>query len=431
MVKNYFKIAWRNLLRDRQFSLLNLIGLSTGLTCVLLIYLWVSDERSVDRFNEKDSQLFQALKNVPNGDGTISTFESTQGLLAKSMASDFPEIEYAISVRKEDGMGVISASDKHIKANWEFVDKDFFHVFSYLLVQGNKSSVLSNKYGVLLSDRLALKLFNSTENIIGRTITWDHGGEFNGAYVITGIFKALPSNASDQSEVLFMYDLFVEKEIGGMGDVSYWGSNMSNTYLILKKGTDVKQFNNKIRGYTKSKIKTLYHNEDMLRWEGDLFIQRYADRYLYNRYENGVQAGGRIEYVKLFSLIAIFILVIACINFMNLSTAKASGRIKEVGIRKIVGAGRGLLILQHIGESMLMAFLSLMVAIVMVWVLLPLFTGITGKQLALNFNFSFILSILLITCITGIISGSYPALYLSAFKPALVLKGKLNSSPGE
>ncbi len=424
-------MAWRNLLRDRQFSLLNLIGLSTGLTCALLIYLWVSDERSVDRFNEKDSQLFQALKNVPNGDGTISTHETTQGLLAKSMASDLPEIEYAVSVRKEGDMGIISAGDKHIKANWEFVGKDFFNVFSYHLIQGNKSSGLSNKYGVLLSDRLALKLFNTTENIIGKTISWDHGGEFNGSYMIAGIFKDLPSSASDQSDILFSYSLFVDKEVGGMGDVSYWGSNMSNTYLVLKKGTDVKQFNNKIRDYTKSKIKALYKNDDMLKWEGALFVQRYADRYLYNRYENGVQTGGRIEYVKLFSIIAIFILVIACINFMNLTTAKASGRIKEVGIRKIVGAGRGLLILQYIGESMLMAFLSLMIAIVMVWVLLPLFTGITGKHLALNFNFSFILSILLITCITGIISGSYPALYLSAFKPALVLKGKLNSSPGE
>jgi putative ABC transport system permease protein len=431
MLKNYFKIAWRNLIRDRQFSLLNLIGLSTGLACALLIYLWVNDERSVDKFNEKDSQLFQIMKTAPNGDGTVSTFDVTQGMLAKSMASDIPEIEYAVSVRKEGEMGIATVADKHIKANWEFADKDFFNVFTYHLIQGNKNSVLSDKYGALISDKLAMKIFNTTENVIGKTITWDHGGEFNGSYNITGVFKSLPSTASDQSDILFSYTLFSEKEMGGMGDVSNWGSNMSQTFLILKKGTDIKQFNNKIKDYTKSKIKALTKSNDMLKWEGNIFAERYSDRYLYNRYDNGVQSGGRIEYVKLFSVIAIFILLIACINFMNLSTAKASRRIKEVGIRKVVGARRGTLILQYIGESMLMAFLSLMIAMVLVWILLPAFTEITGKNVTLNFNPGFIFSIFLITLITGIISGSYPALYLSGFRPAMVLKGKLNSSAGE
>ncbi len=431
MIKSYFKIAWRNLVKDRQFSFLNLMGLASGLACVLLIYLWVSDERSIDKFNEKDSQLYEVIKNSPNSDGTFSTGKHTQGLLAESMARDIPEIEYAVSVRKEDEMGIISATDKHIKAIWEFVDKDFLNVFSYHLLQGNKAKVLSNKYGVLLSDRLAMKLFNTTENIVGKTVTWDHGGEFNGPYTVTGVFKALPSNASDQPDILFTYTLFVEKEAGGMGDVSNWGSNMSQTYLILKKGTNVKQFNNKIRDYTKSKMKSLGIGDDILKWEGNLFAQRYSDRYLYNHYENGVQAGGRIEYVKLFSIIAIFILVIACINFMNLSTAKASGRIKEVGIKKVMGASRGALVVQYLGESMLITFLSLVIAVVFVWLFLPVFSEITGKNLSLKFNAGLIISISCITIITGLISGSYPALYLSGFRPVLVLKGVLSTTAGE
>jgi putative ABC transport system permease protein len=431
MLKSYFNIAWRNLIRDRQFSLLNLTGLSTGLACVLLIFLWVTDERGIDKFNEKDSHLFQVLKKGANSDGTFSMYETTQGLLAKNMAADIPEIEYAVSVRKEREMGILTAGTKHIKASWEFADKDFFNIFSYQLIDGNKNTALTNKYGVLLSDKLALKIFNTTENIIGKTISWDAGAEFSGVYKIAGIFKAVPANASDQFDMIFSYSLFIEKEAGTQGDVSFWGSNMSQTYLILKKGTDVTAFNNKIKDYTKAKIRTLYKNNDMDKYEGDLFVQRYSDKYLYNHFENGVQSGGRIEYVKLFSVIAIFILVIACINFMNLSTAKASRRIKEVGIRKVIGARRGTLVLQYMGESMLMSFLSLILAVIFAWMLLPAFKEITGKNLALDFNTNFVLSIFAITLITGIIAGSYPALYLSGFRPALVLKGRLTSSAGE
>ena len=431
MITSYFKIAWRNLIRDRQFSLLNLMGLSTGLACVFLIYLWVSDERSIDKFNEKDSQLFQVLKKGSNSDGTVVVRETTQGLLAKNMAADIPEIEYAVSVRKEGELGVLTSGEKHIKASWEFTDKDFFNVFSYQLINGNKNNPLLDKYGVLLSDKLAMKLFNTTENIIGKTISWDAGSEFSGVYKIAGTFKAAPANASDQFDLLFSYSLFVEKETDTQGDVAFWGSNMSQTYLILKKGTDVVAFNNKIKDYTKTKIRSLYKNNDMDKYEGDLLVQRYSDKYLYNHFENGVASGGRIEYVKLFSAIAIFILIIACINFMNLSTAKASRRIKEVGIRKVVGAQRGTLILQYLGESMMMAFLSLMIAGMMVIIFLPAFKEMTGKNLAIQFNASLVFSFLSITLITGIVAGSYPALYLSGFRPALVLKGKLISSSGE
>jgi len=431
MIKSYLKIAWRNLVRDRQFTLLNLIGLSTGLACVLLIYLWVTDERSVDRFNENDNRLYQVKKTAPNGDGTISTWDVTQGLLAQSMAADFPEIERAVSVRKEREMGVASAGDKHIKASWQFADKDYFHIFSYHLLQGNKSNAFDGKYSVLISEPLALKLFNTSNNIAGKTISWDHSGEFNGTYTISGVFQAPPSNATDQFDMVFNYALFAEKEVGGMGDISNWGSNMSQTYLLLKKGIDADKFADKIKGYTKSKIKQLYGTGGAYEWEGNLILQRYSDRYLYNNFENGVQSGGRIEYVKLFSVIAIFILVIACINFMNLSTAKASRRIKEVGIKKVVGASRRSLILQYMSESIFLAFLSLIISVAIVALLLPAFREITGKNIALHLDSNLIISILIITVVTGLIAGSYPALYLSGFRPAIVLKGKFNTSAGE
>ena len=426
MIKSSFKIAWRNLIKDRQFTLLNLVGLSTGLACTFLIYLWVSDERKVDTFNANDNRLYQVMKTAPNSDGTIATFPYTQGLLAQSMAKELPEVEYAVAVRPQE-QGILSIGDKQVKAKSQFVDKDFFNVFSYPIIEGNRKNVLNDKYGIILSDQLALKIFNTTSNIIGKTMLWNRG-EFTGSYTISGVFKSPPASATEQFDLLFTYDLYATKEAE---DIAFWGSNGVNTFLTLKPGTNFDLFNKKIKDFTKQKIKSLYKDDGIYKYEGDVFVQRFSDRYLYNRYDNGVQSGGRIGYVKLFSIIAIFILVIACINFMNLSTAKAAGRMKEVGIKKVVGASRFSLILQYMGESMLMAFLSLLMGILIVTLLLPAFKQITGKELELSFNTGLIIAVIAITIITGFIAGSYPALYLSGFKPVFILKGKLKTSGGE
>jgi len=292
---------------------------------------------------------------------------------------------------------------------------------------------LTNISGILLSDVTALKLFNTT-NVVGKTVKWslkDAVADFSNVYTITGIFKAPPTNATNQFDVLFPFDLYANKMAGGMGDITFWGSNMVSTYLLLKPKTNIAAFNNKIKNYTKAKVGTLYAGKGLEQYEGELFMQKYSDRYLYNNFENGIQSGGRIDYVKLFSAIAIFILIIACINFMNLSTAKASRRMKEVGIKKVVGASRSSLIFQYISESTMTALLSLMLSLLIVILLLPAFKEITGKQIVLQFNTNFILSAIAITITTGLIAGSYPAFYLSGFKPVSILKGKLKTSAGE
>lgn len=427
MFRNSLKLAWRNLLKDRQFSLLNLLGLSTGLACVLLIYLWVRDERSIDKFNAKDDRLFQVIKTSLNVDGTIETHETTPGLLAKSMADEIPEVEYAISVISDD-MGIVSTGNKPIKAQPQFVGKDFFNVFSYPWIDGDKSKALTDRHGVLISDKLALKLFNTTKGIVGKTLVWDGSDELDGSYIVSGIFEAPPSNASAQFDILFSYDLYYDTLKDKYG-LSTWHSNSPSTYVILKKGTDVKQFNDKIRNFAQVKFKIAHGSVN--KYEGIIFAQRYSDKYLHNRYDNGVQAGGRIEYVRLFSIIAIFILVIACINFMNLATSRAARRIKEVGVKKVMGARRGMLIFQYMSESMLMTLLSLIGAILFVSLVLPQFRIITGKDLSLHFDLNLTLVVLAITLITGIAAGSYPAIYLSRFKPVTVLKGKLQISAGE
>lgn len=413
-------------MKDRQFTLLNLIGLATGLACAMLIWLWVSDERSIDRFNENDNRLYEVLRNSPNGDGTFSTWPVTPGVLAASMARDFPEVQYAVPTRGEgtdivsgiDSTGSGSGSpDKHTRARMSLAGKDFFTVFSYRFLEGDRATALSDPSGAVISDKLARRLFNTAKGVVGKRIEWGTGG-YKGPYTIAGVFEAPPANATDQFELLLPYAIYEKKEAE---DVANWGSNGVATFLLLKEGTDVAQFSAKIKGYASSRQK----------WEGDMFLQKFSDRYLYNRYEDGKVVGGRIEYVRLFLIIAVFLLVIACINFMNLSTARATGRMKEVGVRKVIGARRSSLVFQFMAESVLMAFLSLLLAMLLVSLFLPVFGEITGKELHLVVTARLIIDACCLTLVTGLIAGSYPALYLSGFKPVAVLKGRLASAVGE
>jgi len=431
MLKNYFKIAWRNLVKQKQFTALNLLGLSTGLACVLLIYLWVNDELHVDKFNANDRQLYQVFKNNTNPQGAVETYSTTQGLLADEMKKSFPEVEYAVQIAKHNDLSVLSFGDKHIKVKHEFAGKDFFNVFSYPIVNG--SNVVSGVTGIFLSDKLALKLFNTTD-IVGKTVNWDFKDDdidLSGLFKVAGVYTAPPANATNQFDVLFPFDYYAQKFAHTNGDVTFWGSNMVSTFVVVRPGADIIAFNKKIKNFSIDKIKSLYPSKDLASYEGTLVARRYSDGYLYNNYINGKDAGGRIEYVRLFSIIAIFILVIACINFMNLSTAKAAGRMKEVGVRKVIGASRVALVMQYMAESMLLSFFAMVIAAVIASLLLPAFRQITGKELSLHVDASFIISVASFSLITGVIAGSYPALYLSGFKPVLMLKGKLTTSASE
>ena len=435
MFKNYFTLAWRHLRKDASFTLLNLTGLSIGLACALLIWFWVRDEQRVDKFFAKDSQLYQVLQNPPTGDGSVFTTEHTPGILAESLKKDLPEVEEAATVvitnPIDETKGVMAAGDGHVKAREIFATSNFFDVFSYPFLLGNRDQIRKDKNAVLLSRQLALKLFHTTDDVIGKQVEWDRPGSFNGhtggTYWVSGIFEGPPSNASTQFDAVFSYARYYEMNKQYLDN---WGSSNPSTFLILKKGTNITAFNDKIRDFMREKWRAA-NGESDLKWIGTLFAQRYSDRYLYNRYEAGAAVGGRIEYVRLFSIIALFILVIACINFMNLSTAKASGRVKEVGIRKVIGARRGALILQYLGESLMMAFLSLVIAIGLVWLCLPAFKAVTGKELHIPVTTGVALTVAGITLLTGLLAGSYPALYLSGFRPVRVLKGKAPSPISE
>jgi putative ABC transport system permease protein len=421
MLKHYFLIICRNFLKSKSTFFINLIGLSTSLACVLFIYLWVNDELNFDKFHEKDAQLYQVMANHHNTDRII-THEATPDLLAEALDEEFPEVEYAAAVFPMYLISkpILSLKDKNIKAVGQFTGKDYFKIFSYKLIQGNKSNVLSDKKSIVISRQLALKLFNTTENIIGKTLEWQCAS-ITEPVVISGVFEGTPPSSSIQFDFILSIQVWLDFS-NKVGRSINWDNHAPSTYLVLRKGTDIELFNKKIAGFIKSK----YENSIVT-----LFTRKYSDSYLYGKYENGMLTGGRIEYVRIFSAIAIFILIIACINFMNLYTAKVRSRLKEVGVKKTLGAGRKNLILQYMGESTAMAVLSLLTAMLLVEFFLPQFNEITGKDLSLYNNSNIFLFFPVIALFTGILSGSYPALYLSRFNPVKILKGRASNSLGE
>ncbi|MCW3116676.1 MAG: hypothetical protein JWM28_758 [Chitinophagaceae bacterium] len=415
MIKNYFKIAWRSLIKDRQFTLLNVLGLSAGLACTLLIWLWVEDELSFDKFFEKDSQLYQLMEHRTTA-GQTGTSDESSGMLGEVLRARMPEIEYAAAVAPPEWWQkfTLSAGDKNIKATGQYAGPDYFNVFSFKLLAGNKNKVLADKTSIVISDELARRLFNTTENIIGKAIRFQQQQDF----FVSGVFEKIPYHSSTQFDFVLSFEYL--KDIQGW--VTSWNNTGPHNYVLLKKGTDIASFNKRIAPIVTE------NSGDSTR---SAYASRFSDNYLRNTYDHGSRVGGKMEYVRLFSLIAMFILVIACINFMNLSTAKASRRMKEVGIKKVAGARRGQLILQFLTESTMLSLFAMLLAVGIAWVLLPAFNNLTGKQITLGFTPQLIITVLAVTLVTGLLAGSYPALYLSGFKPVQILKGKFQSSVAE
>jgi hypothetical protein len=311
MIATHLKFSWRHLMKNRQFSLLNLIGLSTGLAAAILIYLWIYDEMHVDRYLPNDQQLYQVMGNNKDG-GRISTSDAHSIILGETLQKEIPGIESSATTTPAGWFKQfnVTSGATTIKATGNFASRDYFTVFPHTLIHGNCRDLLTNKNAIVISSALAKKLFNTTDNIIGKVLEWKWWN-FTRQVVITGVYEPAPANATQQFDFITSIDAWGDIiNAHGIPDVS---GGPFNTYLVLRKGTDVNRLNASIAGFIKSKIPNS---------NTTLFLRKYSDQHLYGNYENGVQAGGRVEYVKLFALIAIFILLIACINFMNLSTAK-------------------------------------------------------------------------------------------------------------
>ena len=411
MIKNYFKTAWRNLLHNKTFSLINIFGLALGMTCSLLIMLWVKDELQMDKFHKNGDRLYRVMENQLYS-GDISTFPSTPGILAENIVKDIPEIQLASQFLWEEEP-LFTVGNTFDKEKGRYVQKDFLKMFSFKLAKGNAATALARPDAVVISKKLADKYFPA-EDPVGKLIKIDNKDNV----IVTGVLEDIPELSSLKFEFLMSWEQWIKKNDWA----KEWDNNGPRCYVMLAPNTSVDKVNAKIKGYIKTK-KTDSNT--------DLFLQNFGDSYLYSDWQNGKQNGGRIEYVKIFSVVAIIILLIACINFMNLATARSLRRAREIGVRKVVGAGKRQLVGQFIGESLFVSFIAMSLSLLIVALLLPTFNSLTGKHLVIDFtNSSFLLIILILTLITGILSGSYPALFMSSLKPIVVLKGILKFKAG-
>ncbi len=414
MIKSYLKIAWRNLIRNKAFSVINILGLALGMACSLLIMLWIQDERSVDGFHANGKQLYQVYERNYY-DGKVDAGYSTQGLLAEELKRKIPEVQYASGfeyVAQPGTQSTFEVGEKVNKMGGMFAGADFFSMFSYPLLQGNVMSALSAPAGIAISRKMAEYFFGTAEKAMGKTIRFENKEEL----IVKAVFENLPANSSQQFDFLRSWVDFVKQN----NWVNNWGNTDPATFVQLRKEADAFKVEAKIKDF----IYRYQKKDNSFRTE--LALQPYSEKYLHSTFKNGYVDGGRIEYVRLFSIVAVFILLIACINFMNLATARSGKRSKEIGIRKLIGAVRSALIGQFIGEALLLTFFSIIIAVALAGTLLPAFNDLTGKQLSLPVTkpiFWTSLVGLLIT--TGFVAGSYPALFLSSLKPVRVLKGSL------
>lgn len=411
MIKNYFIVACRNLLRNKAFSTINILGLSLGLTCSLLILLWVQDEKKVDAFHSNNKFLFQVYERNFY-DSKLDANYATQGLLATELKKVIPEIEYSSGVENAAAPGsqnTFKAADKTGKMYGQFAGDDFFKMFSFPLSQGNANSALKEPGTIAISEKMAEYFFGNASKAIQQTIRFENAEELK----ITAVFKNIPVNSSLQFDFVRAWPDFIKQNEW----VNNWGNTDPQTFIQLKAGADVTKVESKIRDF-------IYHYQPKDKnFVVQLALQPFAQRYLYSSFKNGYVDGGRIEYVRLFSIIAIFILLIACINFMNLATARAAKRAKEIGIRKVSGAMRSSLLVQFIAEAILTTLLAVVAAVLFASLLMPLFNQLTGKQLLLPFTQPvFYIFTVALVLLTGLVAGSYPAFFLSSLKPVKVLK---------
>lgn len=408
MIKNYLKVAFRNLWRSKGFSFINIAGLSIGMASAMLIALWIYNQVSYDRFHKNDQYLYQAW-NCGTFDGAIHCWDNVPKILGPTLKLDFPEIDDVVRINTR--WFVTRTVDKKVSSRALIADSTFLSMFSFPMIKGDPKTALNNSYSMVITEKMATKMFGN-EPALNKVIAIDSNN-----FTITGILKNLPSNTKFDFEMILPWSYMVRT---GQDDQD-WGNNSCHTFVQLKPNIDPDVFNKKVEDVTKR------HSAGAEQQE--IFLHHISNWHLYSRFENGKIAGGQIELVRMLAIIAGFILLIACINFMNLSTARSEKRAKEVGIRKVAGANKGLLITQFLGESLLLAFIAGILSVIIVFICLPSFNTLVAKQLELPItNLYLWLAALTFIFISGIVAGSYPAFFLSSFQPASVLKGLYKKS---
>jgi len=410
MFRSYLKTAFRQLFRNKLFSCLNILGLATGMACSILIFLWVQDERSYDQFNTHVNSIYRLTARVGDIEAAVVPVPA-----AMAIREGVPGVKNVTRLSALQSMVTIG-NQKYEEKNIYYTDSNFLRIFSYPLLLGDAAHLLTQPDGVVLTETGAKKYFGSPENAMGKTLHVDNDYSGNDL-LVTGVLKDLPTNSHLQFDMLLPMQLYTKT----INLEQAWGNFDVYTYLQLDD-----HFNATPTALAamQQQIMTLYRRLDVSKTEGFLYLQPLTAVHLHSRLMLDVAGQGNYQQVNIFSLIAIFILLIAGINFMNLSTALSGQRAREVGLRKTVGALRSQLVIQFLSEALLLSFISLFIGVVVAWVLLPLFNDLAGKSISIDLlNVKLIGGLLAIAGVVGLLSGSYPALFLSSFNPVKVLKG--------
>src|SRR5688500_5581873 len=410
MIKNYFKIAWRNLLKYKVFSLINIFGLATGLACSLLIFLFVKDELSYDQYHKNADRVYRVVKDFINDDGSRIPDATSPPALAPAMQKEIPEVEGVTRIRPDwGGTWLLEYGDKkNISENryWR-ADSNFFDIFTYTFIKGDPKTALSDVTSVVITESIAKKYFGDEEPI-GKILKISCCG---GSLKVTAVIKDVPENSHFHFDMLSSF-----RQMGNVDD--NWDQYIYYTYARVKPNTSITSFTNKIQ-------ETYKRNQDES--ISAFYVQPLIDIHLTSNLKWELEPNSDRLYVYVFGIVGLFILLIAAINYINLSTAKSSLRTKEVGVRKVAGAVRSSLVKQFLLESLVTCFISSILAIVIAQLLLPIVNDITLKHISVINNPLTVMFMLVVALFVGLIAGLFPALYLSSFKPVLVLKGlKLN-----
>ncbi|MFC2166609.1 ABC transporter permease [Acidobacteriota bacterium] len=426
MFKNYIKTAFRNLKRYKGYSFINLMGLAIGISCCIIIMIYVQDEFSYDRYTEDYDQIYRITLNVQAPDRAEIQTARTPPPWAPSLAEDYPEVESYVRFKTPMVSWLVSREENNQKFHekgFYFADETVFDFFGFEMVKGDPKTALIDPRTIVLTESSAEKYFRN-EDPMGKVLRLDNAYDFQ----ITGVIKDIPKNSHFSFDILASFSTLSVIPIYGGVEYSSWRNGLGPdlyTYIRLTEGVLPSSLEDKIPEFLQNHIGNILNQ---LNLQFTPRLQPLSEIHLRSNLDAEIRANSDIRYIYIFSAIAIFILLIACINFMNLSTARSASRAQEVGMRKVIGAERKQLIVQFLGETLLLALLALLLSIILIFLLLPLFNSISGKSLEPTFwNPWIILGLAGITAFVGLVSGSYPALFLSSFQPAAVFRGALKA----
>jgi putative ABC transport system permease protein len=412
MLKNLLKISIRNILKEKAYSIINILGLTIGITCSLFLLMYILDELSYDRYHTNAENIYRVVSDIKEPDNAF-VWAVAQIPLADELRDNYPEVKNAVRFFGTGRVLYKHGEQQFYEEEFYLADSTVFDMFSYEFIAGDPATALDHPFSIVLTEKIAIKYFGNPQSALNQSLQ----NQQNEQLKVTGIIKDVPLNSH------FRFDALISRNTQPQYNGS-WGNFGVFTYIQLPEGYDLQKMYASLDKVIKEKVDVIFAQFNIkIKYQ----LQKITDIHLYSKIQDEAEAGGDISYIYIFGAVAVFMLVIACINYMNLATARSANRSKEVGIRKVMGSNRGQLIFQFITESVVLALTSLILSVVLIYALLPLFNELSSKELPFSYIMQqpVILSLLGVVLFVGVAGGSYPAFYLSGFNPVNVLKGKL------